>query len=191
MPCCSSKTALPPGRFTQRALRPARLSPIEAVSPTIAIRRACSALFQRRDVGILELFGLFTWRFRDERKGMGDEDPRRRCDGDFSAYRNASHGSRALRLACAPESWQRIAIPGDVRHSDGHWIRALLRRGRKAALLDELDSFRRRIGVAVAFDPSHLAWETDKADGSAAKTSAFGREIEIAGGANFRLRTGA
>jgi hypothetical protein len=43
---------------------------------------------------------------------MGDEDPRRRCDGDFGACRNASHRSRALRLARASESWQRALFLG-------------------------------------------------------------------------------
>ena len=46
--------------------------------------------------------------------------------------------------------------------------------GESLRCLDELDSLRRRIGAAVAFDPSHLGWETDKIDGSAAKTSPLG-----------------
>ncbi|PYL47840.1 MAG: hypothetical protein DMF32_10385, partial [Verrucomicrobia bacterium] len=49
--------------------------------------------------------------FRDEWKGVGDEGPRRRRDGDFGAYRNASLRSRAFRLAGASESWQWVAVP--------------------------------------------------------------------------------
>ena len=36
--------------------------------------------------------------------------------------------SRALRLARASESWQRVAVSWRVRYSDRHWIRPLLRR---------------------------------------------------------------
>ena len=53
---------------------------------------------------------------------------RRRGDGDFGACRNASHRSRALRLARASEPWQRVAVPWHVWYSDRHWIRTLLRR---------------------------------------------------------------
>ena len=35
----------PPGCFTQRATRPARLNPIEALSQTLALRRICAAFF--------------------------------------------------------------------------------------------------------------------------------------------------
>ena len=45
MRCCSGKTAAPPGCFTQRATRPARLNPIEALSQTLALRRARAAFF--------------------------------------------------------------------------------------------------------------------------------------------------
>src|SRR4029077_3616228 len=115
----------------------------------------------------------------DECKVVGDEDPRRRCDGDFGACRNASHRSRPLRLARASESWQRVAVPWRLRYSDRHWIRTLLRRRRKLACVDELDSSSRRIGAAVTFGSSHLARETDKASGSAEKTSFLGGEIDI------------
>jgi hypothetical protein len=46
--------------------------------------------------------------------------------------------------------------------------------------MDKLDPSSRRIGAAVTFDPSHLAWKTDKVSGSAAKTFSLGSEIDIA-----------
>ncbi len=52
--------------------------------------------------------------------------------------------------------------------------------GESVACVDELDSSSSRIGAAVTFDSSHLAWETDKASGSAAKTSFLRGEIDIA-----------
>ena len=112
-------------------------------------------------MGILELFRSVPWPFRDKLKILGDENPRRRRDGNFSSDRDAPNCAREIRMARGSQSGERLPVSHCVRRFGRDRLRALLRGRRKAARVDELDSSRCRPGSANFIADSHLSRQED------------------------------
>ncbi len=130
-----------PGYFTRHATPTTRLNSIEALLQIFPLRCARVAFSERRSMGILELSCSLAWRFRGELKSLGDENPRRRRDGDFSSDRDALDCAREIRMARGPQSGERLPVSQCLRRFGRDRLRALLRGQRKPARVGELDKF--------------------------------------------------
>jgi hypothetical protein len=145
------------GCFTRYATPATGLDSIEALPQIFSLRCARAAFSQRGGMVILELFRPVAWRFRDKLKSVGDENPWRRRDGDFSADWDGIDCACKILMARRPQSHERLRVSQCVRRSNDHRLRALLRRRRKAARVDELDSSRCRPGSANFVVDPHFA----------------------------------
>jgi hypothetical protein len=150
-----------PGCFTRHATPATGLDSIEALPQIFSLYCARAAFSKRSGMGILELFCPLAWRFRDKLKSLGDENPWRRRDGDFSADRHDLRCAREIRMARGPQSGERLRVSQCVRRFGHHRLRALLRGRRTAARVGELDSSRCRPGFANFVADPHLARQED------------------------------
>ena len=97
---------------------------------------------------------------------MGDENSWRCGDGSFSSGRDALERARAIRVARGPQPNKRIGLSECLDHFDHQWLWPLLRRRRKTAGSDKLDSSRRRLGFANFVADPHPPGKEDSSYGS-------------------------
>ena len=154
------------GCFAHHATPATGFDSIEAPAEILSVRPIGAGFFERRGMGILELFCCVAWRFSDDREGVGNENSWRCGDGSFSSDRDALERACAIRVARGPQPNKRIGFSECPGHFDHQWLWPLLRRRRKTARLDELDSSGRRLGFASFVADPHPLGKEDSSYGS-------------------------